>query len=298
MKRQVSRMAAGAVTALSLLLLLAAGAQTPDPAKGVRILYPAPRSAHSSPVRLMIATEKSATTPAVKLDGKPVPMTKMTFAETWAIPSKLKRTAARVRDRAACVLWVAQITLAPGQHVVAAGDQKLPLLGVKNSSTPLAAGWTRASAHRLLPSGGHKQDCAACHELTDDALGSVATPNVCAPCHDETSVQLIHNHIPQPLAKCAMCHDPHGAALPKLLVDTKQKLCTKCHASGHFRGLGHLLNNGLKHGGLEGLVHDLTAGQLDHQHRHQFVFRVYPEMRGERSIPAKTSIGAVDACLH
>lgn len=55
-----------AIVLPSSALLFAVGAQTtdlaqvPDPAKGVRILYPAPRSAHAGPVRLIVAAETSA----------------------------------------------------------------------------------------------------------------------------------------------------------------------------------------------------------------------------------------------
>lgn len=231
-----------AIVLPSSVLLFAVGAQTtdpakvPDPARGDRILYPAPRSAHAGPVRLIVATETSTTPPTATLDGKPLPLTKMTFAASWLLPGKLKQTAARVGDRTTCTLWVARLTVTPGPHQVLVGGQQLPLLGVESLKSPVPPGWSVGSDHRLLPVAGQPQDCASCHEVIEHALGSVPTPKACAACHDETSVQLTHGHVPQPLDKCAMCHDPHGAALPKLLVDTKQHLCAKCHGSGHFRG--------------------------------------------------------------
>lgn len=224
------------------VLFFAVGAQTtesaqvPDPAQGVRILYPAPRSAHTGPVRLIVAAETSAAPPTATLDGKALTLTKMSFAASWVLPGKLKNTSARVGDRAQCTLWVAPLAVTPGPHQVLVGGQQLPLLGVESRKSPLPPGWTSGSDHRLLPSDGQQQDCASCHEVTENALGSVQTPRACATCHDETSVQLTHGHVPQPLDKCAMCHDPHGATLPKLLVDAKQRLCAKCHGSGHFRG--------------------------------------------------------------
>src|ERR1051326_1760015 len=59
-----------------------------------------------------------------------------------------------------------------------------------------------------------------------------------------------------------------------------------------------LLDERLQHGCLERPVHDLTARQLNHQNRHQLVFRVYPEVRAERPVPAETAVGAKHARLN
>lgn len=200
-----------------------------DAPQGVRILYPAGRSAcEAGPLRVVVATPLGTSRLAATLDGKPVALQRLTFADTWVLPGKLKATAERVGDRSAAALWVAQLDLKPGRHTLAAGGQKVQVCAGK-----APAGWASAYAHK--PAGTGKTDCAGCHEMEGAALGAARTPKACASCHDEASVQLIHKHVAEPLARCAMCHDPHGAARPKLLVDAKEKLCSKCHESGHSK---------------------------------------------------------------
>lgn len=219
-----------------LAIVLIAAAWPDDPVKGIRILYPAPQSINAGAVRIIVAADLSAPTPGGMLDGKPLPLTRMTFSESWALPGKLRATSARVGDRSGCALYAAQASLTPGPHEIAAGDSKVKVFALKDAKAAVPAGTVRGSAHRTLEREGAKLDCSSCHQQIGGQLGAVDTPTVCAPCHNDTSVQLIHGHVPAPLGKCAMCHDPHGAPLPKLLVNKKEVLCAKCHGSGHFRG--------------------------------------------------------------
>ncbi len=66
-------------------------------------------------------------------------------------------------------------------------------------------------------------------------LGGVKTPEACHACHAEADLQLKHSHIMDMLSRCWTCHDPHGSTRPKLLVDEKKKLCSRCHEAGHSK---------------------------------------------------------------
>lgn len=200
------------------------------------MLYPAARSAHVGKIRLIVAAGRSTASVPASIDGKPVGLERMDFDNEWQLPGKLRATSALVGDRAETTLWVAEASPEPGNHRIVAGSESCDIHVALNRKSDLPPGWKWTWSHRRLDTPESGPDCAACHSRNENRIGSVMTPKVCAPCHDETSVQLIHGHVPGPLAKCAMCHDPHGASLPKLLVDTKAKLCTKCHSAGHFRG--------------------------------------------------------------
>jgi len=219
------------VLALALLPLLPALSALADSGSGVRILYPPSRSAlPDGPVRMIVAAPLSLRLSGT-LDGRPLTLSRLAFADTWQTPGRLKVTDALIGDRSAAALWVASISLAPGNHTVVVGGQRLELCRPKGQAP---AGWTDFYAHRLTTNA--KLDCSGCHEITDGALGSAHTPDACAGCHDEGSVQLIHRHVSEPLGNCAMCHDPHGTSRPKMLQDTKEKLCSRCHEAGHSKG--------------------------------------------------------------
>jgi predicted CXXCH cytochrome family protein len=226
------RLALGAL----LLMVLAGASAAPD--GGTRLLYPPTRSLLSRPVRLILATAKDAPAPAVTLDGNGLALERLTFADTWRMPGKLKATAALVGDRAATALWAATLDLKPGGHAVVVGEQRLDLwrVGGEAPSTGEAPkDYSRLHSHAPVGEAAPKLDCGGCHELKDGVIGPVPTPQACADCHDESQVQLIHRHVSEPLARCAQCHDPHGTGRPKMLVDAKQVLCSKCHEAGHSK---------------------------------------------------------------
>lgn len=215
---------------LLVVLLAAASAGDLEP---VRLLYPANRTAHAGPVRLMAATAKDAPAPPATLDGQPLALQRLEFAPTWQLPGKLKETAARVGERSTAALWVATLELKPGAHTVLVGGHKLALWREGDVARP--ADYALAHSHAPVGQEAPKLDCAGCHEQPDGALETARTPHSCADCHDEDSVQLIHQHVSPPLARCASCHDPHGSARPKLLVDSKEALCSRCHEKGHSK---------------------------------------------------------------
>ena len=214
--------------------LAPSGGQAPPKASsaGVRVLYPPDRCmVRSGVVRLMIAAPRSLQRVPASLDGKPLALQRLPFAEAWVSPGALRPTAEAVGDRGETAVWVAQPKLAPGLHVASVAGRKLQLR--VGSIAP--QGWTQLYAHRTVGPDTAKPDCSGCHDMAGGALGAARTPNACAACHDEAAVQSIHSHVPQPFARCAMCHDPHGASRPKLLVDDKRKLCSRCHDAGHSK---------------------------------------------------------------
>jgi len=214
-----------------LLLAMAAGPESPG---GVRVLYPADRSLHAGPVTVILVSPIAATAPRVTLDGKPLPVTRLSFARTWVLPGALERTAALVGDRGSTALWVGRAPEKRGRHAV----RVVGGAGVRfeiGSGKP-APGWARAYEHPAISVETGKQCCQGCHAMSDGALDTARTPAACERCHSETDVQLAHKHVAQPLARCAMCHDPHGASIPRLLVAPKEKLCVTCHSAGHSKG--------------------------------------------------------------
>jgi predicted CXXCH cytochrome family protein len=83
------------------------------------------------------------------------------------------------------------------------------------------------------------ESCESCHE-------SVATPHpqkgtktfklteeppaLCFACHGDIQDLLKKKDVhPAMDAGCTACHDPHGAAYPKLLAEEGSKLCFQCH---------------------------------------------------------------------
>ncbi len=221
---------------LSLLpgALALAGAQQPtppDPLKTVRVLYPANRTvAQAGPVRLIVAAPKAMAKLAATLDGKPLALQRLPFADAWMTPGVLTATADAVADRAETVLWIATPKLAAGTHTAVVAGRKVQFRAVKGKAP---SGWTDRYAHST-PAGA-ASDCAGCHDTKGKALGAATMPDTCSRCHDEATVQNKHSHTPTPLARCAMCHDPHGAPRPKLLLDEKKKLCSRCHEAGHSK---------------------------------------------------------------
>ncbi len=205
---------------------------TAQPA-AVRLLYPANRVVVAElPFRLVLATALDAPAPVATLDNQPLPLHRLTFDRSWTTPSRLKATAAQVGDRAATALWAATVKLSAGAHRLAVGTQVLEVRAGKDSPP---VGWSAWQGHPVIAPDPEQPDCAACHEHEGETIGAAPTPRACDTCHDEASVQLIHQHVAEPLGKCAVCHDPHGATRPKSLVDDRKTLCRKCHDAGHAK---------------------------------------------------------------
>ncbi len=215
-------------------VLAAAIAASPDATNGVRILYPLPGSSCLGAVRVIAATPNTQSSLTAALDGVRINLIRTQFSETWQLAGKLKRATELVGSRQKASIWTVPLNLAPGRHVLTVGTAKLTIFG---GAAPASAAKYSAPlySHKRLAVDSSGLDCGGCHELIDGRLGEVRTPSACATCHDDTSVQLIHSHVPQHLSRCAQCHDPHGAPYPHLLVDIKKRLCARCHDAGHIK---------------------------------------------------------------
>jgi len=207
-------------------------AQTAKSTGGV-LLYPVPRSVvKPGPVLIVAATPTGKALSAARLNGKRLALRKMLFDPEWQTTGLLP-TSAYIGSRSGTTLYCALVSLGPGAHMVQLGARKVQLLAGVGSRLP--PGWTRWYVHPPNVSTADNLGCGTCHEVKDSRLGPVALPERCAPCHSDTAVQVIHKHVTPPLARCAMCHDPHGSSRARLLTDSKEKLCTRCHAGGHSK---------------------------------------------------------------
>lgn len=216
------------LTPILLLLIPLVGTVEED----VLILYPADRSVHRGPVQIIVAAPATARAVRATLNGKPLLLRRLPFDPEWVTPGAIEGTARILGDRQQRTLWVGSVSK-PGRHVVSAGSAASVSFLLTRSPAPphFAAAYT----HPPLPVPPGRSACVACHSIVKGRLGAAATPQSCSPCHSEVAVQLVHRHVAQPLARCGMCHDPHGAPLGKLLVDAREKLCIRCHSAGHSK---------------------------------------------------------------
>ncbi len=88
----------------------------------------------------------------------------------------------------------------------------------------------KAFAHPLQ---NGKMDCTGCHDIHDDAAGSMlARLNVndtCYQCHAEKRGPFLWEHAPAS-EDCTLCHAPHGANHPAMLTKRAPLLCQSCHS--------------------------------------------------------------------
>jgi predicted CXXCH cytochrome family protein len=214
-------------------VILAAAAHGWQPAAPrYAVLYPPGRISVSGSVPIMVAGPRGGAAPVVKLDGRPVKLKRIGFADDWVTPGLLTATARRVGERQTAALWYAEATVKPGRRTLtAAGSSRALHVGAGAPKN-----WPVFHRHQPIAQKERSVSCSACHTWSGGALGRATMPDACAPCHPDTRVQAIHKHITPPLARCAMCHDPHGAVRAALLTDTKERLCSRCHAAGHSKG--------------------------------------------------------------
>ncbi|MBN1447334.1 MAG: hypothetical protein JXA28_05335 [Bacteroidetes bacterium] len=88
-----------------------------------------------------------------------------------------------------------------------------------------------------------QDNCLTCHDVhgsTNRFLVARNVREICAFCHPDAAVtpHPTGNHPleggvnpadPERAFSCASCHDPHGADMPKLVFDTRMKMCKSCH---------------------------------------------------------------------
>ncbi len=232
-------------------------AQEPKPAdrgREVHLLYP-PDGARVGvgAVPILLVAPADLSQPALLLDGKPLKAERLPFGRTWA-GRKLKAAAPppatsgtptskpRTINPTAQALWVAAAPLTAGPHRLQAGASQARLVASPDARDPKAPdGPNLLRVHQPLTAGPIGRTCDKCHEREEGAagqakaLGLARTPKACAPCHPEDQVALVHRHVVGPLSRCGTCHDAHASLRPSLLVDAKEKLCTRCHEAGHFK---------------------------------------------------------------
>lgn len=76
------------------------------------------------------------------------------------------------------------------------------------------------------------EQCDGCHVSIDDQhkFEPVADPpDLCLECHDPVATKRFVHEIVE-MGECLACHDPHGSAVPELLVeDSVAATCAECH---------------------------------------------------------------------
>jgi predicted CXXCH cytochrome family protein len=212
------------------------------------ILGPADGSAgRVGQVQVIAVGQTGAGAPALRLDGQPQKLEPLKFAPTWlskpprsAAAKKLTQAAASplLRNRQDKTLWTTVVSLSPGEHALELDAAKTRLMCLASpSSTNAPSGWTLWYPHPSPTKPEEPIQCASCHDVkpgdTGSVIGRAKPPQSCFTCHNEVDLRLTHSHVLEPLANCLMCHDPHGSPRPKLLIDTREKLCTQCHEAGH-----------------------------------------------------------------
>ena len=99
---------------------------------------------------------------------------------------------------------------------------------------------TCIKCHEDLISGEHKHKamkagCSLCHEASGaehpTAEGkefsfTEETPEICYMCHDDYRD---NKYLHKPVKDCMICHNPHNADKPKLLLYGREELCQLCH---------------------------------------------------------------------
>lgn len=221
-------------------------------AEAVRLLYPLEGAqVTGNPVLIMILTVESRTSPSFELNGQRLELEAMTFDEAWAqVPAKVFMNAGSddlplrsplLRDKKGKSLWVAARDLPPGEHVLS--HDGVALGGFIRRDGKVEDGdESDQSVLRVHGSPGTKAaalSCTSCHQAGDDdqkaTLGVARTPESCHDCHDDVDLSLSHEHVMEFLAQCQMCHDPHAATRPRLLIDSRERVCGLCHESGYAR---------------------------------------------------------------
>jgi predicted CXXCH cytochrome family protein len=216
------------------------------------VLYPpAGAIVTANPALIMILGPDTPESLAFQLDGAPLEMEKIAFAKAWeAVPAKIPVAAGSdalplrsplLEDKDGKVMWAAAEELADGPHAVTLDGVTLATF----SSRPPKETDERTvdepvlRVHASPTNRAEALECARCHQADASGdprvLGVAPTPESCHSCHDDVDLSLAHEHVMEFLADCQMCHDPHAATRPTLLIDTRETVCGLCHESGYAR---------------------------------------------------------------
>jgi predicted CXXCH cytochrome family protein len=71
--------------------------------------------------------------------------------------------------------------------------------------------------------------CAFCHDMNSGLLTRTVQRGLCRDCHPGVPGQAAYLHGPVAVSDCLVCHEPHTAFHPKLLVKGDPELCLLCH---------------------------------------------------------------------
>ncbi|MCF7668493.1 MAG: hypothetical protein K9N48_01810 [Verrucomicrobia bacterium] len=212
----------------------------------IAVLYPHHRSVVTNRVISVLAVNKK---PDAKLtaymDGDPVPFKTIRFSAALAdkpvmsfltSPGAEARWAPHLDDKHNTTLVLAELSITPGKHEISIGPATIVITrsdpgSVKEDSRIF-------TPHPPVVPEEKTASCGMCHEFKQAndcyTLGAADTNESCKTCHSPVDLRMLHGHVMEPLNDCLMCHDPHGAVHPKLLINTREKLCSQCHESGHF----------------------------------------------------------------
>ncbi len=123
--------------------------------------------------------------------------------------------------------WTASLKLTPGQHSLALKDgtveQTIAFFATGEGTAP--SEWAAFRAHPPAAT------CDTCHAVKQGtwAFKHDLLSESCLGCHDAKQFPVNHQHTPEVLVDCQMCHQPHGAAAAKLLKLRKELACKQCH---------------------------------------------------------------------
>ncbi|MCL5098615.1 MAG: hypothetical protein M1608_14015 [Candidatus Omnitrophica bacterium] len=202
-------------------------------------------------VQIIVIANSLESAPAITLDGQPIQSERVELGKSWllrlgkgASPSSATASPRSVAPNGAAsgkpekVLLLANVPLSPGRHTIeAAGSRILLFRSTATDHSDAPAGWPLFQSHPITTDPSQPSSCENCH-LThgsgkDLVLDRVKMPEACYSCHDLVDLRLAHSHVMDPLAECAICHNPHGSTQPNLLINTRAKLCVQCHEAGH-----------------------------------------------------------------
>jgi predicted CXXCH cytochrome family protein len=186
--------------------------------------------------------------PSFRLDGVSLRLKTITFAEAWeAVPARIPTSAGSddlplrsplLEDKTGKVVWVTAEDLPDGEHVLTLDGETLVTFSSRGPKETDARTWEEPvlRVHGSPASRAEALDCGQCHRSESSrVLGVAPVPEACHTCHTDVDLSLVHEHVMEFLAKCQMCHDPHAATGPSLLIDTREVVCGLCHESGYAR---------------------------------------------------------------